>query len=112
MRAHVILSRGLEVSGEGADLVSRLPADAPEKLAKRLAHATARLEFHDPRDGRFFPGAGVARSVLFPLAYAVGGMVEDIDNGRLFYFPFPEPEGVMVRLKRSLDEVRMVLGLR
>lgn len=109
VHARVIAQRTPAVSGEAADLVSRLPADAPQRLAQRLAHTTARLDFHDLSDSRFTPGAGVARSVLVPLAEALGGMVEDVENGRLLYFPFPEGESTWSRFRRSFEEMLTVL---
>jgi len=110
--AWLVQERGLTVSGEAADLVSRLPAEAPQRLAQRLARCTVRLDLSDPPGRRFTPATGVARSVLIPLAFALGGMVEDIDSRRMFYFPFPESEGALARLRRSLDEMLQVVRWR
>ncbi|PTW51721.1 hypothetical protein [Rhodovulum kholense] len=113
--ATLALERGLGVSGEAADLVSRLPADAPAALARRLARCTARIEVSDPAPGRrFAPGAPVARSVLLPLAFALDAIVEDLDNGRLSFFPTATPphEGLGARIGRILSEISVILNRR
>ncbi|WP_132545311.1 hypothetical protein [Rhodovulum euryhalinum] len=86
------MDRRPEVSGEAADLVSRLPAKAPPGLADKLAACTARLDLYDgPGGARLAPATATARSVLVPLAFAMDAIVEEVDSGRLLFFPLPEP---------------------
>ncbi|MBK1635025.1 hypothetical protein [Rhodovulum adriaticum] len=82
--------RAPHVGAEAELLARRLHPAAPGALAKRLVACTARLEVHDlPGAAPFLPATGTARSVLLPLAYAMDGYVEEVETGRLFYYPKP-----------------------
>jgi len=108
IKARLFLERGPEVSGEAADLVSRLPASAPPALARRLARCTARLIVSDPApDTHFSPGVPLSRSVLLPLAFAIDAIVEDTEAGRLsFYAPPAAPRTPLTaRIGRILSEL-------
>jgi len=103
--------RSPDVSGEAADLMRRLPPDAPPALARKLAGCTARLDFRDVADAKpFRPATGTARSILTPLAFAMGGIVEEVGAGRLRFEPLPDPEtgyGVILRtLAHMLEAIR------
>jgi hypothetical protein len=107
----VEMLRTPDISGEAEDLVRRLPTDAPPALARRLAACTARLDFRDVANARpFHPAAGIARSILTPLAFAMDGIVEEVGAGRLRFEPLPEPErgyGVFLRrLAQMLEAIR------
>lgn len=111
VRATVSMHRTPEVAGEAADLVSRLPADTAPNLARRLAACTARLDFADHDDDRHFaPSAGVAKSVLLPLAYSMDGLVEDLDAGRLSYHPEPGSVDNRSPLTRITDIFWRLIG--
>lgn len=89
------MNRRPEVGDEAAALVARLPAGAPPGLAQRLAACTARLDVRDgPAGVRFAPASRLGRSVLVPLAFAMGGIVEEVQSGRLLVFRLPEPRRI------------------
>ncbi|GAA0293295.1 hypothetical protein [Rhodovulum strictum] len=102
--AMIELDRRPEVSAEAADLIARLPASAPPALALKLAGCTARLDLHDAPGQRLIPSSGPARSVLVPLAFAMDGLVEDLESGRLSHFRLPgtPPRNWLARILSGL----------
>ncbi|TCM86498.1 hypothetical protein [Rhodovulum steppense] len=94
-----------EVSAEAADLVTRLPVTASPALAQKLGACTARLDIHDAPGHRLAPASGPARSVFMPLAFAMDGIVEEVQGGRLLFFGPPEearPAGWVARMVSGL----------
>ncbi|WP_139307464.1 hypothetical protein [Rhodovulum sp. ES.010] len=117
--AVIEMNRRPEVSADAGDLIRRLPYGAAEGLDERLARCTARLDIHDgPGARRLVPANRVARSVLVPLAFAMGGIVEEVDSGRLLYFALPEPgrrplpQAALGVLVSGLDRLLGLLALR
>lgn len=112
--AVIVSERTPRVGCEAADLVSRLPREASPALAWRIAACTARLEVSDaPQGRRFAPAAPVSRSVLVPLAFALGGIVEEVEEGRLLFFAPPAPERAGFRPLASIAWLaRNLIGMR
>lgn len=89
---------------EAALMAQRLPPAAPGALRKRLAACTARLEVSDMLGAPpLLPTTVLARSVLMPLAFAMGGYVEEMDTGRLLYHPRPGDARRANALRKTLD---------
>ncbi|TCP63264.1 hypothetical protein EV663_101532 [Rhodovulum bhavnagarense] len=104
------IARDPQVAADADALARRLPSDVPPRLAERLAGCTARLEIYDALGAPpFLPATTMARSVLFPLAYGMDGYVEDVETGRLFYYPQPGDITAPNPLRRALEALITVL---
>ena len=113
LSACLLMRRAPEVSSDAWNLARRLPPDAPKALRQRLTECTARLDICDLAGARpFTPASGVGRSILTPLAFALGGIVEEVDSRRLRFPPLPEPEGGYRAFLRSLGRMLEVVRPR